>query len=90
MTQSFSSRQRQEASMVIPDDFTILTGDMKLEHLSTLHTLNELKRNLKRGENKEPSHHLYTATLVYSLKKKKKNLKPMQSVQVVWQTRAIL
>lgn len=77
--------------MVIPDDFTILTGDMKLEHLSTLHTLNELKRNLKRGENKEPSHHLYTATLVYSLKKKKKkNLKPMQSVQVVWQTRAIL
>lgn len=74
--------------MVIPDDFTILTGDMKLEHLSTLHTLNELKRNLKRGENKEPSHHLYTATLVYSLKKK--NLKPMQSVQVVWQTRAIL
>lgn len=56
--------------MVIPDDFTILTGDMKLEHLSTLHTLNELKRNLKRGENKEPSHHLYTATLVYSLKKK--------------------
>lgn len=49
MTQSFSSRQRQEASMVIPDDFTILTGDMKLEHLSTLHTLNELKRNLKRG-----------------------------------------
>lgn len=75
--------------MVIPDDFTILTGDMKLEHLSTLHTLNELKRNLKRGENKEPSHHLYTATLVYSLRKKK-NLKPMQSVQVVWQTRAIL
>lgn len=89
MTQGFSSRQRQEASMVIPDDFTILTGDMKLEHLSTLHTLNELKRNLKRGENKEPSHHLYTATLVYSLKKKK-NLKPMQSVQVVWQTQAIL
>lgn len=61
--------------MVIPDDFTILTGDMKLEHLSTLHTLNELKRNLKRGENKEPSHHLYTATLVYSLKKKKNKKK---------------
>lgn len=61
--------------MVIPDDFTILTGDMKLEHLSTLHTLNELKRNLKRGENKELSHHLYTATLVYSLKKKKNKKK---------------
>lgn len=61
--------------MVIPDDFTILTGDMKLEHLSTLHTLNELKRNLKRGENKEPSHHLYTATLVYSLKKIKNKKK---------------
>lgn len=45
--------------MVIPDDFTILTGDMKLEHLSTLHTLNELKRNLKRGETRN-RHITYT------------------------------
>lgn len=46
--------------MVIPDHFTILTGDMKLEHIPTLHTLNELKRNLNRGEeNKEPSNHLH-------------------------------
>lgn len=32
--------------MVIPDDFTVLTGDMKLEHIPTLNMFYELKRNL--------------------------------------------
>lgn len=35
-------------SLVVPDDFTVLTGDMKLEHVPTLHVLDELKRNLQR------------------------------------------
>lgn len=36
----------RSVSLVIPDDFTVLTGDMKLEHIPTLRVLYELKRNL--------------------------------------------
>lgn len=32
--------------MVTPDDFAVLAGDVKLEHISTLGALYELKRNL--------------------------------------------
>lgn len=37
----------RSVSLVVPDDFAILTGDMKLEHVPTLGTLYELKRNLR-------------------------------------------
>lgn len=36
----------RNVSLVVPDDFAILTGDMKLEHIPTLGALYELKRNL--------------------------------------------
>lgn len=35
-------------SLLIPDDFAVLTGDVKLEHVSTLSALYELKGNLWR------------------------------------------
>lgn len=37
----------RSASLVIPDNFAVLTGDMKLEHIPTLGALYELKRNLR-------------------------------------------
>ena len=38
----------RSGSLVVPDDFAVFTGDMKLKHIPTLGTLNELKRNLWR------------------------------------------
>lgn len=44
----------RQPSLVVPDDFAVLAGDVKLEHVPTLCTLDELKRNLwtKRRKNK--------------------------------------
>lgn len=45
----------------IPDDFTVLTGNMELEHIPTLHTLYKLKRDLQ-SERQETSTHIHTNT----------------------------
>lgn len=34
--------------VLLPDDLTVLAGDMELEHVTTLHSLYELQRNLVR------------------------------------------
>lgn len=37
----------RSVSLVIPDDFAVLAGDVKLEHVPTFCALYELKRNLR-------------------------------------------
>lgn len=79
----------RNVSLVIPDNFTVFTGDMKLEHIPTLHVFYELKRNL---QSKEREHQLYTQShFDGNVNQLIENIKTvptehMQSVKVVWQT----
>ncbi len=79
----------RRASLVLPDDFAVLTGDVKLEHIPTLRALYELKRNLrseKRGNINSTPGQTLMETLQHIQYTENVPTKHMQSVQVAWQT----
>lgn len=41
---------------LLPDDLAVLAGDMELEHVTVLHALNKLQRDLKEAERGDSRH----------------------------------